>query len=140
SVFVEGKSSAVVVANAGTTFGSNPFSIAFVPDDSFYSILGLTWDRPLVYNIKYVNTPGDPIYKTLPTDLVEYRSLWTDYATNPGNEFNHPKYIDSYEIWNEPENEGAIPKPFGQNYAPFVHMMEATFLGLSGTGKKILLN
>jgi hypothetical protein len=140
---IEGKSSAISIVNANTTFGSNPFAISFVPNDSLYNILGLTWDRPLTYNIKYIDDQANPLWKTLPPSnlLSEYEALWKAYATDPTKEFNKLKYIGSHEIWNEPVNESVINgQDFTQNCGPFVDMMEATFKGLSGTGKKILLN
>jgi hypothetical protein len=142
-VFLEGRASAIVIKNANPAFGSNPFSIQGTPD-ALINRLGFTWDRPLMYNIKYIANPNNPLYKKVPSsdELDEYKNLWRNYVQDANNNFNKAKYIDCYQIWNEPMNEKAFPGTSQAECVGFIDMLKASKEGIHSVNptKKILLN
>ena len=89
------RSSAVVVPESdGVLPGSNPFGAQASPPE-LLPRLGLTWSRPLHYNI----VTG--AHNALPTDLAGYADAW-ETKVREGLPADHLRTV---EIWNEPESE-----------------------------------
>ncbi len=99
----------VLAVPANWSIGGNPFG------GEVSQRLGLTWARPLYYNI------ASGAHNQLPTDLPAYEKAWTTKIKSgmPASE------LKTIEIWNEPYNE--IP---GLKMPDFVSMLSAARKGI----------
>lgn len=165
---LNGKCSAVVIANANTNYNTDmPFGVCGMPDDNgngLHSWLGFTWDRPLTYNIStgsHLRLPDDPRptndVNTPNVTMATYKNDWQTWITAPTvvqkakswwYDLSLPKYQKTVEIWNEPNNwEKAILtsgdpgyNDADKGYAPFGNTVAAAQSVLKPLGYKVAVD
>jgi hypothetical protein len=133
---VQGLSSCVCVPTpSGWSYGAGSFGTQGTWD-WVHERAGFALDRPLNYNI--VSGAHDQ----LPTDLAAYSDAWEAKKRNAVDPVNAAKYINSVEIWNEPEWELGVDAPGGPTMQNFIDMVQASWIGIGRVDSttKILVN